>query len=432
MILYKGEIHETSEQDKLLACLEADINQIRQEQKICTEEVIEALAKMGEKITSGVFDHIIKELAIEGIERYIDMLALMLDKQTLRYKVEAELGQEFFVEKTTNPPLGQTGVGIKPMPLGTLFHIAAGNMDGLPVFSVAEGLLTGNVNILKLPQADNGLSIQFFLKLIDIEPKLKDFIYVFDTPSSDYTAMIKMGAISDGIVTWGGDDSIAAVRKFAKPGTKLIEWGHKLGFAYISGYEDMEKELTGLAEHIFITKQLLCNSCQTIFLDTEKMDTVYDFCQIFLPYMEVAAKKYGANTIGAVAEITLRRYSDTINHILKNDNIDSDETTYQGKGCSLIACQDSELELSYMFGNCLVKRLPREQIIPVLRNKKGYLQTAGLICEPQKRKALTELLARAGLVRIMRAGNMSESYCGEAHDGEYPLRRYTRIVNYEL
>lgn len=432
MILYKGELYETSEQDQLLDCLENDINQVRQNQKLSTDEVIDALSKMGEKISSGAFDHIIKELAIEGIERYIDMLALMLDKQTLQYKVKVELGEDFFQEKTTNPPLGQTKVGIKPMPLGTIFHIAAGNMDGLPVFSVAEGLLTGNVNILKLPQADNGLSIQFFLKLIDIEPKLKDFIYVFDTPSSDYTAMIKMGSISDGIVTWGGDDSIAAVRKFAKPGTKLIEWGHKLGFAYISGYEDKEKELTGLAEHIFITKQLLCNSCQTIFLDTEKMDTVYDFCQIFLPYMEAAAKKYGAKTIGSIAEITLRRYSDTINHILSDNKDESEETTYQGKGCSLIACQDSELELSFMFGNCLVKPLPKAQMVATLRQKKGYLQTAGLICEPQKRKELTELLARAGLVRIMRAGNMSESYCGEAHDGEYPLRRYTRIVNFEL
>lgn len=444
MILYQGKTYETSEQDRLLARLEADINQVRSSISISTEEVIDALSLMGEKIAAGDFDDIIKELAIEGIERYIDMLVLMLDKQTLEYKVQTELGLHFFAEHQTNPPLEQRKVCIKPMPLGTLFHIAAGNMDGLPVFSVAEGLLTGNVNILKLPQADNGLSIQFFQKLIEIQPKLKDFIYVFDTPSSDFAAMIKMGGLADGIVTWGGDDSIAAVRKFARPGTKLIEWGHKLGFAYISGYEDRQAELTALAEHIFITKQLLCNSCQTIYLDTESMEEVHDFCHLFLPYMEQAARKYTASTIGSIAELTLRRISDEILKVLDDKNDDSASISaskdsknhayrqmYQGSGCSLVACIDSELELSNMFGNCLVKPLPKEQILPILRNKKEYLQTAGLICDRHKRQELVEILARAGIVRIMRAGNMSESYCGEAHDGEYPLRRYVRIVNVE-
>ena len=65
-----------------------------------------------------------------------------------------------------------------------------------------------------------------------------------------------------------------------------------------------------------------------------------------------------------------------------------------------------------MFGNCYVKRLPKENIISTLRRKKGYLQTAGLICPAGKREELTGLLARAGVVRITGAGNMSEDFCG--------------------
>ena len=65
----------------------------------------------------------------------------------------------------------------------------------------------------------------------------------------------------------------------------MIEWGHRLSFAYISGYEDEQLELRALAEHIIQTKQLLCSSCQTIFLDTEDMEQVYAFCEKFLPYL---------------------------------------------------------------------------------------------------------------------------------------------------
>ena len=85
-----------------------------------------------------------------------------------------------------------------------------------------------------------------------------------------------------------------------------------------------------------------------------------------------------------------------------------------------------------MYGNCLVKKLPAKEIVNTLRKSKGYLQTAGLICEKNKREKLGDILSRCGVNRIMKAGNMSEPFCGEAHDGEYPLRRYMRIVNEEI
>ena len=81
--------------------------------------------------------------------------------------------------------------------------------------------------------------------------------------------------------------------------------------------------------------------------------------------------------------------------------------------------------------NVLVKLLPKKDLLPTLRRQKGRLQTAGLLCTPEKRDELTGLLARAGLTRITRAGTMSAAFPGEAHDGEYPLRRYLRIVDVE-
>ena len=80
----------------------------------------------------------------------------------------------------------------------------------------------------------------------------------------------------------------------------------------------------------------------------------------------------------------------------------------------------------------LVKRLPRERLLPVLRLSKGTLQTAGLICPEEERRTLADLLIRAGVNRVTRAGHMSDTFPGEAHDGEYPLRRYVRAVDEEL
>ena len=48
---------------------------------------------------------------------------------------------------------------------------------------------------------------------------------------------------------------------------------------------------------------------------------------------------------------------------------------------------------------------------------------------PAERAKLTALLARAGINRITAPDRMSAPLPGEAHDGEYPLRRYLRAVD---
>lgn len=429
MILAGGEIFPTSEQNKILSTLEEKINNTLSAEKLDRETVIAAADRLGKMIADGDFDHIIKQLSGDDFGEYVKTAAMLMKRENIEYRIAAELGADFKECYDITPPYGIKNAEVRFAPLGTLFHIAAGNVDGLPAFSVLEGLLTGNVNILKLPEADNGLSVEIFKQLIKIEPALKNFFYVFDTPSSDVSAMKKMADISDGIVVWGGDGAVKAVRTLAPTGAKIIEWGHKLGFAYISGYEDKNAELTALARHIISTRQLFCSSCQTIFVNTEDIGVLESFCQDFLPFLEEAAEQYPISEIGVTAEITLRKYNGLLENAI--GTADSGKSIFQGKGCSLTMLPDSGLELSYMYGNCLVKPLSERKIITSLRNSKGYLQTAGLICEKDSRSSLTEILVRCGVNRVMRAGNMSVSFCGEAHDGEYPLRRYMRVVNIE-
>ena len=430
MILANGRVFSSEEQSTVLEQMEPELNETLAAKPLSPEAVIEAIGQLGEKIADGVFDERIRALPLEGADRLIQEMLPLLRRESLAYKLRMELGEEPFGIQRTAPPLGQKPMTVRPMPLGTLLHIAAGNIDGLPAFSVVEGLLTGNINILKLPQADNGVSLQILQELIRIEPALAPYIYVFDTPSSDLPGLRRMADFCDGIVVWGGDEAVAAVQNFAPPGVRLIEWGHKLGFAYLSAFENQQEDLAALALHILSTNQLLCSSCQTIYIDTEDMEELYTFCQAFLPILEAAAVDYPTESLGAAAEITLRRYTAVLESVLSGHH-EAPERVFQGRRCSLKACCDSRLELSDMFGNCLVKRLPRSQLLPCLRKHKGYLQTAGLICPEDQREELTALLARCGVVRVTRGGGMSAYFSGEAHDGEYPLRRYIRYVNIE-
>ena len=415
MILANGSLYSSEQQGTLLADLERRINETRRSRKLPVGTVIQALDQMAVKLEQGCFDALIPEPELRDS---VNFAAGLLHSNALLRRLRNEL--------PALPPQ-QGRLQIRREPLGTLLHIAAGNMDALPAFSVIEGLLTGNINLLKLPQADKGLTVRFFQELLQIEPALTDDIYVFDTPSSDVSGMQQLAACSDGIIVWGGDAAVSAVRQLASPGCKLIEWGHRLGFCYISGWTDMDAALSDLAVHIITTRQLLCSSCQVIYLDTDNPADIMAFCEHFLPVLEQAAANVAAD-IGADAERTLRRYTAKLERILSGDT-PQEQRVLQGKGCSVTACTDRALELSEMFGNVLVKPLPRTDLLSVLRESKGYLQTAGLICPAEQREALTDLLIRSGVNRIMTPGGMSGTFPCEAHDGEYPLQRYTRIVN---
>lgn len=427
MILANGKRYESAMQDELLAGLEEKLNATLAGPGLKPETVIAAIDRLGQQAAEGAFDRELAALQIDGAVQYKEMAVRLLRRDHLEFKLRTELGADFRPDRITEPPEGLRPLRVLARPLGVLLHIAAGNADGLPAFSVAEGLATGNINILKLPQADNGLTLTILEALLEIEPKLADYLYVFDTPSSDVGAIQKMAALSDGIVVWGGETAVAAVRRFAHPGTRLIEWGHRLSFAYLSG-ERPQAELEALARHIVATKQLLCSSCQVIYLDTEDFGQVQAFCDRFWPMLEQAARAHRPSTIGAVAELSLRTYTDRLEAILDGGRV----KPWSSPLCSLIPKEDSKLELSPMFGNVLVKPLPRAQIIPVLRQAKPYLQTAGLGCEPDCRQALIDLLVRAGVTRISYPGSMSEGIPGEAHDGVYPLRQYLRMVDVEI
>ncbi len=431
MILFDGKTYESSEQDRLLTELENKIPEILAKKQLSPEVVIEAVECLKNDLLAGKFDELLASFPADVVDTYKAQAEVLLSKEHLHQKLDTELGNTF--EYTTEYIKGFNQIRVRKMPLGVLFHIAAGNMDFLPAYSLAEGLMTGNINILKLPSADNGLSLKLIMQLIEYRPDLKDYIYVFDTSSSDIQGMRKMADLSNAISVWGSDMAIEAVRGLAPTGVKIIEWGQKLGFCYITKLDEVEDadiELEGLAKHIAQTKQLLCSSCQVIYVDTDDMNEVKAMGEKFLPFLEAAANANKTEEIGVRARDTLVSYTQRLKAYLgeeeKHDNV------LRGRSCSVIISSDSNLELSPMMCNVLIKPLPRENIGKVLYAGRYHLQTAGLICPKEDREHLAELFTQCGLIRVTSSSDMSAYFPGECHDGEYALNRYVRIVNVEV
>ena len=420
MILYKGKIFETDQQDHLIRSLDDDIKLIlRSGLTPRTDEVIFACDALAARILAGKYDDIVRPFleSFNVSDEYFRSLCDMFSKAGLTRKLSVELSdKELLVDGRYLR---------KRYPLGVLLHIAAGNFAVLPAYSVVEGLLAGNINILKLPAGDSGLSVLLLSELIKICPSLAEFIFVFDVPSTETESLVKLASLADGIAVWGGDAAVAAARKIAPVNSKIISWGHKLSFAYCTP-DAPDNELKKLASSICMTNQTLCSSCQGIFVDTSSDEELASFGERFFEILKGISSGFKPADLGMRAKNAINMYNEGLEQHKTGSKIFFDE------GVSVIVKHDSELELSYMYRSVWVKKLLSDDIC-LLHKHKNHLQTAAVIV-PDKdlRESICEKLISAGVVRIASAGNMSRSIPGEAHDGTYALREYSRIVETEF
>ncbi|MBO7121359.1 MAG: hypothetical protein J6V79_03090 [Bacilli bacterium] len=417
MILYKGEVYPDGKQEELISSLEGDMLETLQNNRTLTyNDVIDACDKLYQRVMNHEFDSIVLPLLemanmpYSTFERY----AKYFSKEGLLKKIDIELGD------LKNGELDLDEENTRHYePLGILFHIAAGNVDLLPAYSVVEGLLVGNINILKLPTGDNGMSIRLLQELIKESPILKDYIYVFDVPSTEVETIKQLANLADATIVWGGDMAQKAARTFVDIHSSIISWGHKISFTYVDK-NVTDEELKALCESICATNQLFCSSSQGIYVNTDDVNELKALAERILPLFAETSKKMGTLPLTMKAKNSLLIYNEKL-----EGNADK---VLMKDGVSIIVKEDNKLELSFLFQNIWIKPLKKEDIIKVLKPNKNLLQTVSINKLIEGKKEISSLLAKAGATRITALGDNSRMLAGESHDGEYALRRYIRVV----
>ena len=367
MILYKGEIYPNEKQNELISSLKEDmLLTLEKEPTISYLTVIDACDKLYQRAMNHEFDDValplLKALNMpyNALERY----AKCFSKEGLLKKIDIELGDlkngVLSLDEDNNRHYE---------PLGILFHIAAGNVDLLPAYSVVEGLLVGNINILKLPTGDNGLSVLLLKELIKEAPVLKDYIYVFDVPSTEVETIQRLSSYADATIVWGGDEAQKAARSFVDVHSSIISWGHKISFSYVDS-SVTDEEIKALCTSICLSNQLFCSSSQGIYLNTDNHSDLVALAKRVLPIFVKVSKEMNTLPLTMKAKNTLLIYNEKLEG--NADNVFADG------GVSIIVKDDNKLELSYLFQNMWIKPLKKEDVVRVLKPNKNLLQTVSI------------------------------------------------------
>ncbi len=389
-----------------------------------TEKIVAACDALSKRLSEEIHVPLLMQLGMSREKALWELKEArrMMGAEFLRARIASEFGPGGIPGRREFAPYGANGTVLEEWrPLGVLLHVSAGNVDALPVFSVIEGLLTGNVNLLKLPAGDPGLSEGILEALCEEEPSLRERVYTFDIRSEDIESLKALASLADAVALYGSDEAVRAVRALAPPWVKLVEWGHRISFAYVSP-DVNDAFLRGVARDMCFTAQLYCTSCQGVFVDAREEGEVYRLAERFLPILEAEARAHPSPAdIFARAGASLALYAESL-----ETGFDGTGKILRGKGCSVAAYPSFAFASSHMFGNCWVRPLPREEIIPCLRPYSGYLQTVALSCDERDRAYVENALFAAGAVRITDGFHMSEAYCGMPRDGMHPLSRYMK------
>ncbi len=193
---------------------------------------------------------------------------------------------------------------------GIVFHIAPSNVPVNFAYSLVTGLLTGNANIVRIPGKDFSqvsIIINALNRVLERHEKLKKYIlcvrYERDREINDL-----FSSIADMRVVWGGDSTIAELRKSPMPPRSgEITFADRFSIAVIDSdtymaIEDKKRAAEDFYNDTYLSDQNACTSPQIVIWTGNKIKEAKDI--FWSEEQKIVKERYTLHSIRAVNKFT--------------------------------------------------------------------------------------------------------------------------------
>ena len=316
-------------------------------------------------------------------------------------------------------------------------HIWAGNVPGLPLWSLVSALLVKSAIIGKLPTAEPLFTGLFVQALADIDRKLADCIAIVWWQGGDELREDVLFSQAELVLAYGSNTTLASIRRRVPIETRLIEYGSKLSLALI-GREALEvgkvwKTAHAAAMDIIAYDQQGCYSPHFLYVEGGGAVSAKQFTYYVAHELEALEFKYPRRELsieeltrwaGHKRELQLLDWEHEATPHVIGQETHNWTVVYESKG---------SLKPSPLDRFITIAAIPQlEGVTEQLAAYRPYLQTAGVAATPKRLFSLAELLGAAGVTRISALGKMSAPEAGWHHDGRFNLADLVRMVDIEL
>lgn len=354
-------------------------------------------------------------------EMYKHNLAVVLQlisfKSFMEDVVDLELGDKRLLDEW----LSKENAEIHAEPLGRLLHIISGNVALVGFYSVIRGILTKNVNIVKLSQKDLLATYLFIKSFADVDPEhpvTKSVSAVYwnkdDSENIEY-----FSSKADGMIVWGGHDTIKAYKSICPVGCEFIEYGPKKGIQIIdiANVQDRNLELK-VAHDISVFDQEACLSPQLIFV--KKGANMKRFNIMLLKGLD------SYNRLWPAAKHSVDHYIHMNYHLKCQEFLGNLAWTPDNREWMIVHLENpADIKLEHPLGRTIfIKEV--DSFDECLDYIDGTVQTVGIAPKSLARE-LRGKLTRRGVTRIANIGSVEMPREGLTHEG-IDMRKLVRIV----
>lgn len=346
-----------------------------------------------------------------------DWIALLLCSDYRLYDVVAtELGSWRALDEW----IAREEVYARAYPVGTVLHLAPGNVPLSSVVSVLRSIVTKNCSVVKTSAADPFTPLALVQSFSDIDPDhpVTRSLSIVYWPSNDDAVGRAVARRADAIIAWGGTEALSWARSCAGPKTELICFGAKRSVGLVGRGADLDRAARAVALDASLYDQRACFSLRQVFVERAAVPA-------FLEKLATALRHLGGILPPGTASFDERALQ----------GLSRQEWSYEalvveaGLGWAVVL-DSTPSDRAHCLGRTVFVH-PVDDLADILPHVDSSVQTVGVMPE-QAALDLRDALAERGVSRVVELGLHNIFRLGGAHDGLYALQRLVRWCNHEL
>ena len=320
-----------------------------------------------------------------------------------------------------------------------LVHHWAGNVPGLPLWSLACALMVKAGSLGKLPSAEPVFATLFARALAQVDLALGDCYAIVWWKGGQDEPAATLHAQADAVLAYGGKDAVAQIRAQVPAGKRFLAYGHKLGVGLV-GRAALDTQrgpaMARLAaQDVTRWEQQGCYSPHVFYVERGARMAPREFAQHLAGELAALALRYPRPALSLPDAAAVAQWRQSVELTALRADAASDHELFGDEASTwAVAYSERPLPLAPTAGWRSVQVVAvdaLEAAADALAPHAPFLQTAGVAVEPQRLHPLSLRLARAGITRVCALGSMTAPEAGWHHDGGFNLRDLVRIAEIE-